>query len=435
MNSDPNKTDNTENGDPVKKWVQTTIGEQVTLQRGFDITKADQRPGNIPVVSSGGISSYHDIAMVKGPGVILGRKGVVGSVYYVSQDYWPHDTTLWVKDFHGNDPHFVYYFFRNFARYLSALDVGSANPTLNRNHVHPIPTLWPPLPEQHAIARILSSLDDKIELNRKMNATLEAMAQAIFKSWFVDFDPVRAKAEGRAPVGMDEETAALFPDGFKRSEVGTIPEGWPVTKMEEQVVAVKGLSYKGSGLSDSGMPLHNLNSVYEGGGYKYEGIKYYTGEYKDRHLVSPGDLIVTNTEQGFDFLLIGYPAIVPKHFSSSGLFSHHLFRVRPLETSPLTNYYLYFLLMTPNVREQVISCTNGTTVNMLSIDGLKYPKFTLPSKELISKFTQVVSPIFEMMENNFEQSRTLAALRDTLLPKLISGEVRVPVDEEEKVVT
>ena len=94
-------------------WIQTTIGEQATLQRGIDITKAEQHAGHVPVVSSGGISSYHNTAAVSGPGVILGRKGVVGSVYYIDSDYWPHDTTLWVKDFHGNHPHFVYYFFKS----------------------------------------------------------------------------------------------------------------------------------------------------------------------------------------------------------------------------------------------------------------------------------------------------------------------------------
>ena len=135
-----------------EKWIETTIGEQVTLQRGFDITRSEQRLGKVPVISSGGISSYHDTSQLPGPGVILGRKGVVGSVYYIETEYWPHDTTLWVKDFHGNHPRFVYYFFRNFAPRLAKLDVGSANPTLNRNHVHPTEILWPSLPIQQTIA-------------------------------------------------------------------------------------------------------------------------------------------------------------------------------------------------------------------------------------------------------------------------------------------
>ncbi len=91
-----------------ESWIRTTIGEQATLQRGIDITKAEQRDGKVPVISSSGVSSYHDTAAVNGPGVLLGRKGVVGSVYYIEEDYWPHDTSLWVKDFHRNHPRFVY---------------------------------------------------------------------------------------------------------------------------------------------------------------------------------------------------------------------------------------------------------------------------------------------------------------------------------------
>src|SRR3989442_1028783 len=107
--------------------------------------------------------------------------------YFVSSDYWSHDTTLWVKDFHGNDPRFVYFFFRWMAPHLAAMDVGSANPTLNRNHVHPIKIRWPSVSDQRVITRILGALDDQIDLNRRTNETLEAMARMMFKDWFVDF--------------------------------------------------------------------------------------------------------------------------------------------------------------------------------------------------------------------------------------------------------
>lgn len=169
-------------------WQKSTIGDQLTLQRGFDITKAQQRPGRVPVVSSSGHKSSHDTAKVTSPGVVLGRKGQVGTIFFLKEDFWPHDTTLWVKDFKGNDRRFVYFFFRSMRRVLIALDHGTANPTLNRNHVHPIRVAWPPLPEQRAIARILGALDDKIELNREMNRTLEGMAQGLelpsAKHWY-----------------------------------------------------------------------------------------------------------------------------------------------------------------------------------------------------------------------------------------------------------
>ncbi|NJL76715.1 MAG: hypothetical protein HC892_18525 [Saprospiraceae bacterium] len=170
--------------------------------------------------------------------------------------------------------------------------------------------------------------------------------------------------------------------------------------------------------------MHNLNSVYEGGGYKYEGIKYYTGEYKDRHLIQPGSIIVTNTEQGHDFRLIGFPAIVPKTFGQKGLFSQHIYKLVPLNKSYLSNEFIYYLLMAPAVREQIIAATNGSTVNMLAIDGLQRPQFKLPPKELVDDFTFIVSNYWKKKTINQTQISTLTALRDTLLPKLMSGEIK-----------
>lgn len=133
-------------------WVRCTVGDQVTLQRGFDITQKLSRPGQVPVISSGGVSGYHDTAMADGPGVLLGRKGSVGSVHFVRTAYWPHDTTLWVKDFHGNSPVFVYYFFREFP--IQRYEASTANPSLNRNNLHPIPVWWPSIAEQNRFARV-----------------------------------------------------------------------------------------------------------------------------------------------------------------------------------------------------------------------------------------------------------------------------------------
>ena len=137
-------------------WTKCTIGDQVTLQRGFDITKDQQRDGSVPVVSSGGIRSYHDTAMVQAKGVVMGRKGTLGKVFYLEEDFWPHDTTLWVKDFKGNDPRFVHRFFEVLD--VQGLDSGAANPALNRNQVHPLRVLWPPLNEQIALAEKIENL-------------------------------------------------------------------------------------------------------------------------------------------------------------------------------------------------------------------------------------------------------------------------------------
>jgi type I restriction enzyme S subunit len=162
--------------------------------------------------------------------VVTGRYGTIGQVFYIKEDYWPLNTTLFVKDFKGNDPLFVSFLLRTID-FLSCSDKSSV-PGLNRNDLHLIKVKLPPLSEQKAIAHILGTLDDKIELNREMNQTLEAIARAIFKSWFVDFEPVRAKMEGRQPAGMDAATAELFPDEFEESALGMIPRGWRVGKLE-----------------------------------------------------------------------------------------------------------------------------------------------------------------------------------------------------------
>ncbi|MGA7524074.1 MAG: restriction endonuclease subunit S [Acidobacteriaceae bacterium] len=275
----------------------------------------------------------------------------------------------------------------------------------------------------YTIAHILGTLDDKIELNRKMNETLEAMARALFKSWFVDFDPVRAKAEGR-DTGLPAPVADLFPDFFEDSAFGGIPAGWGTTTMGDHFDVVKGLSYKGAGLSGSGFPMHNLNSIYEGGGYKYSGIKHYVGEYRDRHIISPGDVIVANTEQGHERRLIGYAAIVPGSLGDTGIFTHHLYRVRPRNGSPFTARYLCHLLNTEEMHDVVGGYTNGTTVNSLSADGLQAPLIVCPPAKLIKAFDRLASEVASRGELTVTENAVLAEARDSLLPKLISGEIR-----------
>lgn len=283
---------------------------------------------------------------------------------------------------------------------------------------------------RRASAKLLSALDDRIDLLRQTNATLESIAQALFKSWFIDFDPVRAKVEGREPEGMDADTAALFPGSFEGSALGEIPRGWNVSTLADHVSAERGLSYKGAGLCSAGegIPMHNLNCVLEGGDYKYSGIKYYSGEYKERNMAISGDVIVANTEQGHNHRLIGFPAIVPSRYKQA-IFSHHLYRVRLKPDTPLTTHTLYYMLMAPAVREQVIGCANGSTVNMLKAAGLEIPQFVCPSAQAARAFETHATVLRVQIEGNIERAETLAALRDTLLPRLTSGRLRLPEAE------
>ena len=407
----------------VEEWTRRRLGDFVTLQRGHDLPDERRREGPVPVLGSFGITGWHDAAKARGPGVTVGRSGAsFGVVSYSPVDFWPLNTALYVIDFHGNDERFAYYFLKLFD--FRAYNSGSAQPSLNRNFIHPVPVDVPPLPEQRAIAHILGTLDDKIELNRRLNQTLEATARAVFQSWFVDFDPVHAKAEGRDP-GLAKQLADLCPDSFEDSDLGAIPTGWRVLPLAECADAARGLSYKGSALSDSGLPMHNLNSIYEGGGYKHEGIKHYKGDYSPHHLVRAGDLIVANTEQGHNRLLIGYAAIVPARFDGESLFSHHIYRVRPRSSSGLTPDYLCHLLNTRVMHDTVSGYANGTTVNMLPIDGLQSPLVVVPPSVIVRGFDGLAEAARKRHGEMMDASRTLSTLRDTLLPKLISGELRV----------
>jgi len=290
-------------------------------------------------------------------------------------------------------PLFSYYWFASplMVDIIKQRNTGSSVPLINLSVLKSLNIPVPPLPEQKAIAEVLSSLDDKIDLLHRQNKTLEQMAETLFRQWFVE-------------------------------EAG---EDWEWHQLDEFVVVHRGLSYKGAGLTgaENGTPMHNLNSVFEGGGYKESGIKYYNGEFKERHKVFPGDVIVTNTEQGHEHLLIGYPAIVPANFGNIGIFSQHIYRLEI--KSKLSNFFLYHLLKTHDIHEQIAGATNGSTVNMLSKDGIEWARFRMPQQTLIDDFTQIVNDHYKKQELNQALIRTLESLRNTLLPKLMSAEVRI----------
>ena len=394
----------------ASEWLDTTVGEQVTLQRGVDITKVAQRAGKVPVISSGGVSSFHDTPAASGPGVVLGRKGVVGSVFYVASDYWPHDTTLWVKDFHGNNPRFVYYFFRLMAPRLARMDVGSANPTLNRNHVHPIEVTWPPVAQQRAIARILGTLDDRIELNRRTNETLEAIARALFKSWFVDFDPVRAKSEGRDP-GLPPHLADLFPDSFEDSELGEIPKGWKLGKLGD----LAGHPRRGAQPSEiqPSTPYIALEHMPKGSVALSEwGVA--DGVESGKFVFRRGEILFGKLRPYFH--KVGVAPV-------DGVCSTDIVVIKPREDG----WFGFVLGHTSS--DAFVEYTNagstGTKMPRTSWESMARYLVVLPPDPIAGAFDAQVRPFVARLVAAIHEGRTLATLRDVLLPKLISGELRV----------
>jgi len=373
------------------EWKLINLGEFVTLQRGFDLPERDRKLGLIPVISSSGIFFYHNKIGARGPGVITGRYGTIGKVFFTKEDYWPLNTTLFVKDFHGNDPLFVFYFLKTID-YLSCSDKSSV-PGVNRNDLHQLSVTVPPLTTQHAIARILGSLDDKIELNRQMNETLEAMARTIFKSWFVDFDPVRAKAEGR-DTGLPTDVAALFPEGFEVVDGREVPRGWGVGRLDELMILQRGFDLPKTQIEEGPYPVVCAGGV--------------IGNHNKFMAKGPG-------------ITTGRSGVIGKVFFIQEDFWPHNTSLWVREFKISKPHHAFFTLQ--NLDLNVFNA--GSAVATLNRNHIHNFPVLLPPINIVDKFEAVVRPLFLLIHYNEQQSSTLAQMRDALLPKLMSGEIQV----------
>jgi len=397
------------------EWQRMPLGDFVTLQRGHDLPDKKRRPGHVPILGSFGITGWHDEAKAPGPGVTVGRSGAsFGVVSYSACDYWPLNTALHVIDFHGNDERFAYYFLKQFD--FRGYNSGSAQPSLNRNFIHPVPVEVPSKGEQRAIAHILGTLDDKIELNRRMSETLEAMARALFKSWFVDFDPVRAKAEGRDP-GLPQPLADLFPARLVDSELGEIPEGWEVKLVGDLADVVGGST-----------PSTKEAAYWEG--------PHHWATPKDLSTLAFPVLLDTErriTDAGLERISsgllpvgtvllssrapIGYLAIAEIQVAINQGF----IAMRP--NPDVSN--LFLLLWAREAHDVILSNANGSTFLEISKRNFRPIPVVAPPSRVMDSFDRIVRPLYDRVVSNERECRALAVLRDALLPKLISGEVRI----------
>ncbi len=257
----------------------------------------------------------------------------------------------------------------------------------------------PDISNQRAIASILGTLDDKIELNRRMNETLEELARTIFKSWFVDFDPVKAKVEGRKPEGMDAETAALFPSRFVESELGMIPEGWVVGRLDDLLVLQRGF--------DLPTPLRTP------GPYPVVAASGPTGGHTEYKVKAPG--VVTGRSG-----VLGRVFLVMEDFwpLNTALWVKELKRAGA--------HYAYFVMQ----RVDFSSYNAGSAVPTLNRNHVHGLPHLLPSASAAMRFEMLAQPLFTRKKYNVDESERLTSLRDSLLPKLISGELRVPDAEK-----
>ncbi len=319
----------------------------------------------------------------------------------------------------GFSHEFVYYLLIANTEQLKSHATGTTFGELSGSTLKRMKFLFPPFIDQHAIASILGALDDKIELNRKMNETLEAMARAIFKSWFVDFDPVRAKAEGQAPPGLKPEIGALFPNSFEDSDLGEIPKGWRVCPIGDVVQVLGG-----------GTPSTKEPTYWEGGIHPFctpKDMASLTDPVllqTERHLTDEGLTKVSSGQLPVGTVMlssrapIGYLAIAETPVSiNQGI-------VAMVCDGELPN--LYVLHWTSINMDRIIANANGSTFLEISKRNFRPITVVIPEQDVLQRFTQIVEPLYQRVVSLLRQIQHLAALRDALLPKLISGELRVP---------
>lgn len=391
-------------------WIEATLGDVIELQRGYDLPKRHRTAGSVPVVSSSGVIDYHSEAKVKGPGVATGRYGTLGQVYFVRDDFWPLNTTLYVRDFKGNDPRFIGYFLTSLD-YLAYSDK-AAVPGINRNHLHQASVLFPAdVEEQRAIAYVLGTLDDKIELNRRMSDTLKEIARALFKSWFVDFDPVRAKAEDADP-GLPCSIADLFPDRLVDSELGEIPDGWNIQPLDEVAHFQNGLALqKYRPKDDEGrLPVVKIAQLRSG---KADSDEWATADLKPECIIDDGDVVFSWSGS----------LLVRVWSGGRAALNQHLFKVTS-EQYPRWFFLEALLSHLPEFRR--IAAGKATTMGHIRRYHLTTALCVVPPASLLEATDALFSRFIDRAVRSDIDSRIVGELRDTLLPKLTSGDLRIP---------
>lgn len=302
---------------------------------------------------------------------------------------------------------YLYYYLKYFEDKWSQFADGTTFNSITKSDLQNLEIPYPPIKERNGIAFILSKIDEKIEVNNRINADLEEIAQSIFKSWFVDFEPHLE---------------------FKKSKIGEVPAEFEIAEIDDLVWSGRGYSYtseyldKDDEIEDS-YPMINLKNVKEGGGFRTDGYKYYTeDQMKDRYKIDEGDLVVAITDLTQEGKLIGSPALIPELDEEMNIISQDVAKIVPED---VPREFLYHLFKTERFQEYSKSVATGTTVLHLSLTSIGEFQFALPSHEKLEEFAKQVRPIHEKKSNIIQENSRLRAIRDTILPKLMSGDIRV----------
>ena len=374
----------------------------VRVIRGNNLGEGLQLKGDFVHVTNGTADSLASCCLTPGD-LVFPHRGNIGEVGITPDDGHRYMLSTSLMKLSPNrskvDPLYLFYFFKSVtgraALLMNASQVGTPGIATPLKSLRGIALALPPLEIQRAITAFLQALDDRITLLRETNATLEAIAQALFKSWFVDFDPVRAKMEGRTPEGMDEATAALFPDGSETSELGEVPRGWRVGRLDDLLVLQRGFDLPAQDRTPGSYPIIAASGP--------------AGTHTEAMVSGPGVVTGRSGVLGRVFLCLDnfWPlntTLWVKEFkAASACYAYEVLRLLDFKSF--------------NAGSAV------PTLNRNHIHGLPY---LIPTRECIQAYESVAMPVHQRVKQNELQAHTLSTLRDTLLPRLISGQLRLP---------
>ncbi|WP_180073943.1 MULTISPECIES: restriction endonuclease subunit S [unclassified Acinetobacter] len=348
----------------MNEWQVGRLDSFFTLKRGYDLPKQSRVSGSVPIIASSGFTDFHNEAKVNESGVVTGRYGTIGSVFFSEVPFWPLNTALYVNDFKSNDKKFIYYFLQTLD--WEKFSDKSAVPGVNRNDVHQEEICFPPLPEQKSIASVLSSLDDKIDLLHRQNNTLEAMAETLFRQWFIE----EAK------------------------------EDWAQGKVEDLFILQRGYDLPSSKRVKGEFPL-----------YAASGLNDTINAYQ-----------------------VEYPTVITGRSGSIGGVYISLEKSWPLNTTLFikefklgTLVFSYFYLKYLDLE----SFNSGSAVPSLNRNHVHGLEIQLPPVQLVQEYEEIAQDWMLKVKANKYQIQTLENLRDTFLPKLMSGEVRIQYQTED----
>jgi restriction endonuclease S subunit len=405
------------------------VPKGVRVIRGNNLSGGREPEGEYVHVSEETADSLKSCCLLPGD-LVFPHRGNIGEVGITPDDGHRYMLSTSLMKLSANrakvNPLYLMYFFKSSigraALLMNASQVGTPGIATPLKSLRGIRLPLPPLLVQNEVARMLSKLDDRLNLLRETNATLEAIAQALFKSWFVDFDPVRAKISGRVPEGMDEATAALFPDGFEESGLGIVPRTWSLRAFRETI------------------------DVIGGGTPKTSVAEFWGGEIPWFSVVdapSASDVFVVDTEKhiteaglnGSSTKLLPAGTTI---ISARGTVGRLALTGRPMAMNQ-SCYGLrgkagddfFTFLSTTRLVEQLKQRAHGSVFDTITQETFSGVFVCYPSQSLILSFDDAVRPMFERVRENLIQARCLAELRDTLLPRLISGQLRLPEAEIE----